>query len=107
MWGGNALCLRVPGAGHRPSPGLPGAAEQPDSLHPALPTPELCCWPGGCGWDIIIIIITNQLLETGFQQLFWVLGSFPSHPWAARSSGVADTASSLPLALPPATARTA
>ena len=74
------------------------------ALHPALPTQEPRCRPGGSGWDIIII---NQLLEMGFQQLFWALGSLPSHSWAARSSGVAGTASSLPLALPPAAARTA
>lgn len=80
-------------------PWVPGAAS---ALHLILPMPEPCCPPRR---DIIIIII-NHLLEMDFQQLSWVLGSCPSHPWAARSSRVADTAPSLPSALPPAAVRT-
>lgn len=79
-------CPLPPGNGHRPSPGLSGAAEQPQPR--TLPSaPEPCCRPGDGGWDIIIVIIINQLLEMGFQQLSWALGSFPPHPWAARGGG--------------------
>jgi len=99
----------MPSASGYQAPAEPCAAwgsRAASALHPALPAPEPCCCPGGGGWDSITVII-SQLLETGFQQLSWALGSFPSQPWAARSSGPAGRVPSLPSALSPAAARTA